>query len=105
MSLYKEFLVVENGFNTDKEFDINQIFDFVRATNITNATKVAKSRDYNIPKEVIVIDNTLHNINTVKLSLISKIINNMIDSGLDDENLSQSKQKLKQIKRLLNQVL
>ena len=105
MSLYKEFLVVENGFKADKEFDINQIFDFVRAIDITNATKVANSRGYNIPKDAIVIDNTLHNINTVKLSVISTIINNMLDNGLDDNNLSQSKQKLKQIKRLVNQVL
>ena len=105
MRLYKEFLVVENSVDVNEELDVSQIFDFIKATDIKNATKIANSRGYNIPQNARVIANNLNNINTVKLSVISKIINNMIDKGVDDKHFSEHKNELKQIKKLFNQVL
>lgn len=105
MKLYKEFLIVESSADFDSEFDIKQVLDFVKATNIENATKIANRRGYDIPKNAKILINNLSNINTTKLSIISNIINGMIDNGLDDKHISEYKNKLKQIKRLLTQIL
>ena len=103
MNLYKEFLVVENNFDDEK--DINQVYDFIQAADIGSATKMAKNNMcYYVPENAVIRDTTLENTKTWKLSLISKIINDMIDKGLDDEHLWEHTKELKQIKRLFNQI-
>ena len=104
MSKYKDFLVVESDLDTGEMPEISQIFDFIKASDIKNAAKIAKNRGYNIPQNAAIIENTSQNISTQKLSVIAEIIRKMIDKGLDDKQLSANTRELRQIMRLLRQV-
>lgn len=85
MSKYKDFLVVENNCDIGENPEISQILDFIKASDIKNAAKIAKNRGYNIPQNAAIVDNTSQDISTLKLSVIAEIIHKMIDKGLDDK--------------------
>lgn len=104
MSKYEDFLVVESDCDIGENPEISQIFDFIKASDIKNAAKIAKNREYNLSQNAAIIENTSQNIGTLKLSVIAEIIRKMIDKGLDDKQLSAHKRELRQIKRLLRQI-
>lgn len=88
MSKYEDFLVVENNCDIGENPEISQILDFIKASDIKNAAKIAKNRGYTPPQNVVIIENTSQNISTLKLSVIDEIIRRIIDKGLDDKQLS-----------------
>lgn len=49
MSKYEDFLVVENNCDIGENPEISQILDFIKASDIKNAAKIAKNRGYTPP--------------------------------------------------------